>query len=132
MEEFLVNSARHAWPFYLGAGVVAILLLQIRERLGMRAVVLVSFVLLLVLTVVSFFGGHSGWARENRPVLLTVVNLVSILAPIVAILPFLWLLPQVRSVPVRYAALIAAVLIIMFFWPLWALAVTCWSGLDCL
>lgn len=132
MEEFLLSSARHAWPFCLGAVVMATVLLQVRERLGMRAVFAVSVLLLLVLTVLSFFGEHNSWVKQHRPLLQTFVNFISVLGPIAALMPFLWFLPKVRRAVVRYGALVAAALVIVFFWPLWALVVTCSSGLDCL
>lgn len=132
MGELLVGAAKQAWPIYLLAVVMAEAMLHLRERLGMRAVSVASAVLLIALKILSFFGEQNTWAREQRPLLLNVVNFISILGPVVAVVWLVWLVARVRSAALRHATLIGSVLVIMSVWPVWALLITCGSGLDCL
>ncbi len=132
MEEFLTSSSKQMWPYYLLAFVVGELLLVLRQKKGLALEIIVASGICFLLTVQGHYQAHNTWAMENRPVLLAVVNLLSILMPITALVITNQYLLLINSTAMKHFSLLVVVLITMFIWPLWALYITCASGLDCL
>lgn len=132
MEELLVGSLKNAWPYYILAFVVSEALLFIKERKGLVLEVILAFVICVALTIQGQHESHSSWAAESRPVLLAVVNFLSILMPLIVFVGANQYLVRIRNTIQKHVSLIGVVLATMFIWPLWALYVTCASGLDCL
>jgi hypothetical protein len=132
MEEFLTTSFKHLLPYYILALVVSELLLFLKEKKGLGFEVIVASILCILLTVLAQFQTHSSWALENRPALLAFVNLLSILMPIATFTIANQFVTRIEPTPMKHMALLGTVLVTMFIWPLWALFVTCASGLDCI
>ncbi|WP_321529259.1 hypothetical protein [Sedimenticola selenatireducens] len=132
MEEFLIGSFKNSWAYYLLAFAVAELLLFLKERKGLVPEIIVASVICIALTVQGQYQSHSSWAAENRPVLLALVNFLSIVMPLFVFVAVNELLVKIRKAVQKHIALLVVVLATMFVWPLWALYVTCASGLDCL
>tara|TARA_R110002096_G_scaffold323848_6_gene517992 strand:- start:1048 stop:1446 length:399 start_codon:yes stop_codon:yes gene_type:complete len=132
MEEFLIGSFKNAWPYYLLAFTVAELLLFLKERKGLVTEIIVASVICIALTVLGQYQSHSSWAAENRPVLLALVNFLSILMPLIVFVAANQFLVKIQHAVQKHTTLLVVALATMFVWPLWALYVTCASGLDCL
>ena len=132
MEEFLTTSFKHMLPYYILALVVSEILLFLKEKKGLGFEIIVASVLCLIFTVLAQFQTHSSWALENRPALLAVVNLLSVLMPIATFTIANQFVTRIETIPMKHIALLGTVFVTMFIWPLWALFVTCASGLDCL
>ena len=131
MGEFLASSIEHMLPYYLLAFVVGEALLWLREKRGLRVEILAAAGVCVVLTTLSWFVSPS-WSAENRPVLLAIVLLLSITAPVGVLVIANQYLIRIRNLAIKHTALSSVVVVTMFLWPLWALSVTCASGLDCL
>jgi len=64
MDEFLIGSFKHAWPYYLLAFAVAELLLFLKQRKGLFSEIIVAFVICIALTIAGaisksqFLGGR--------------------------------------------------------------------------
>ena len=120
-------------PFYLMALVIGELLLLLREKKGLVIEISVALLASVVVTVLAQYQENSKWAAENRPVLLAVVNFISILiVPVVMVLANQYLIKIKNKLLVKHLFLIGAITITMLLWPIWALIITCSSGLDCL
>jgi hypothetical protein len=132
MEEFLLSSIKPMLPFYLLAFVLAEMLLFVKERKGLLLEILIAAGAGLILAVLGQFQGHSAWAAENRPVLLALVNFLSALMPLFVFVVANQFLVRVKENTQKHVGLLIIVLVTMFIWPLWALYVTCVTGLDCL
>ena len=132
MEEFLVSSIKPMLPFYLLAFVLAEVLLFLRERKGLLLEIFVAASVGLVLTALGQFQSHSAWAANNRPVLLAAVNLLSASMPLIVFVVANQFLVRVKETKQKHFGLLVIVLVTMFIWPLWALYVTCATGLDCI
>ena len=132
MDEFLLSSIKPMLPFYLLAFVLAELLLFAKERKGLLFEILITANVGLILTVLGQFQGHSEWAAENRPVVLAAVNFLTALLPLIVFVVANQFLVRVTGNAQKHVGLLIIVLFTMFVWPLWALYVTCATGLDCL
>lgn len=132
MEEFLLSSIKPMLPFYLLAFVLAELLLLAKERRGLSLEILIAVSVGLILTVLGQFQVHSAWAADNRPILLAMVNFLSALMPLFVFVVANQFLARVKEKTQKHVGLLSIVLVTMFIWPLWALYVTCATGLDCL
>jgi nitrate reductase gamma subunit len=131
MFEALVSSARHVWPMYLLALAAAELLLYLWTKHGRRSVLLVASVIFMLSLLASHWTA-SAWARQNHLAKLVAVNAISLVGPVAVVVLAVFFARRVRLPLARHATLTAAVFLTMFFFPIWALMVTCASGLDCL
>jgi len=132
MEEFLIGSFKNVWTYYLLALVVAESLLLLKERKGFVPEIILALVLCIVLTFQGQYQSHSSWTAKNRPVLLACVNFLSILMPLIVFVAVNQFLVKIRNSFLKHVVLLVVMLATMFIWPLWALFVTCATGLDCL
>ena len=131
MDEFLTSSVVHMLPYYLLAFVVGELLLLLKERRGLLPEIILALILCVVITILGQFQMHS-WAAEHRPMLLATVNFLIVMLPVILFVGANQYIVRISNFAFKHGALLAIVVVTMFFWPLWALYVTCASGLDCL
>ena len=65
MDDFLVGSVKHNWPYYLLALVVCELLLLVRGKRGLRLEIIVAFAICVVWTINGQIQERTSWAAEN-------------------------------------------------------------------
>lgn len=119
-------------PYYLLAILLSEALLFAKERKGLVLEIAVAAFICIALTTLAQFQSDSSWAAENRPVLLAVVNFLSVLMPFAVLVVANQLLVRIQKTTIKHTSLLVVVLITMFIWPSWVLYVTCVTGLDCL
>jgi hypothetical protein len=131
MLESLIDSMRHAWPFYLIALAGAELILYMWTTRGWRYVLPAAGIMFVLLLFVSH-GASSAWDRDNQLAKLLVVNAINLAVPMALLVLAVFFAKKVSSPPARHVVLAVAVFFVMFLSPLGALMVVCSSGLDCL
>lgn len=132
MKDFLIDILRSTWPYYILAFVVAEALLFVKEKRGLFPEIIFALFICILLTILTQYQSHSASAAEHRPILLSLVNFLSILTPLTVLVLANQLIPKMRNAVQKHFALLIVVTATMFIWPLWALYLTCASGLDCL
>lgn len=132
MDEFLISSLEHAWPYYVMAFVVAELLLIIKERVGVIFELVSAIAICVFLTWAAQYQNHNSWALQNKPGLLAMVNFLSIFMPLAVFVLANHFLVLIQKTGLKHLTLLGVVIVTTFVWPIWALVVVCSSGLDCL
>jgi len=132
MDEFLTSSAKHILPYYFLAFAAGELLLLLKEKRGLWAEIILALSFSGALAVFLQLVNSSSWAAEQRPIMLAVVNSLTALLPAVVLVGANQYIARIKQLAIKHSALFGVTIVTMFFWPLWALYVTCASGLDCL
>ena len=132
MTEYLVSSLLNMWPYYLLGLIVAEVLFFIREQRGLRSELFIAFVILCGLTTLGYFQAHNSWVLNNKPISFMLVNVLSILVPLVIFVIVNQYLVHLNKTVIKHIWIFVTTTSTISLWPLFALYLTCASGLDCL
>lgn len=120
------------WPYYILAFAIGELLLYMRETKTLFLEISIAFAITIAFTALGQHLGLNSGSAANRPLLLAAVNFSSIFMPLAIFVVANQLLIRIKGITLKHVSLMAVTLVTVFFWPAWALYITCASGLDCM
>ncbi len=82
MEQYIISSAKHMWPFYILLLVVSELLLYAKQKKGVKLEIMISMVIIFLLVAHGQYELYKVQSTSNQYALRATVDFLSLLMPL--------------------------------------------------